>query len=471
AATVIASGRSAATFVLLAGLSLTFLSGARQVVRGHGRLSASAGIAVRAVLIGAIGLGLGYTDDAAVILVYYAALFLLALPLLGLRREVLAGLAAVLLVGAPMVVLWVSDAGLPYFRAITNPTFDALLRDPLGLAAQLLVTGSYPIIAYLPYLLAGLAIGRLDLGSARVAGWLFGGGLALAVTAVSASWVLLVRLGGLAELREAAGAQANPAQALNMIMWGPVPTSAPEWWWLALPVPHSHSSLDLLQTLGSAIAVLGLALLVCRSRFFAWVLRPLAAAGSMTLTFYTAHLIVLATGVFSDRPEVLYLVLVVGALLLAVPLRLALGRGPLEWLVSAAAGWARRTVGAWLASGEPASYRGVPGAGGFVRWAEPSRQLASVTRVDTYQMVPLAAPRPMRAPPPATQPLPTRSRFAQPWVVETAPGQAEGAARSAIGGYDEPALTDRIDELEEMLRQFRERHRPTDRDDSRDQDP
>jgi hypothetical protein len=56
-------------------------------------------------------------------------------------------------------------------------------------------------------------------------------------------------------------------------------------------------------------------------------------------------------------------------------------------------------------------------------------------------------------------------------VVETAPGQAEGAARSAIGGYDEPALTDRIDELEEMLRQFRERHRPTDRDDSRDQDP
>ncbi|HTF49976.1 MAG TPA: Pls/PosA family non-ribosomal peptide synthetase [Pseudonocardia sp.] len=471
ASAVLASGRSAATFVLLAGLSLTFLSGARRVVRGRGRLTASAGIAVRAVLIGVIGLALGYTDDVAVILVYYAALFLLALPLLGLRREMLAGLAVVVLGVAPIGLLWASDAGLPYFRVFTNPTFHTLLLDPLGLAAQLLVTGSYPIIAYLVYLLAGLAIGRLDLGSARVAGWLFGGGLVLAVTALLASWVLLFRLGGLAELEEAVGAGADPGRALHVIMFGPLPASAPEWWWLALPVPHSHSSLDLLHTLGSAIAVLGLALLVCRSRFFARVLRPLAAAGSMTLTLYTAHLIVLATGVLADRPGALYLVLVVGVLLLAVPLRRALGRGPLESMVSAADGWARRTVAAWLARGGPAGYRGVPGtARGFAGWAAPGRQLAPVSRVETYQMVPLAAPRPMRAPAPPTQPLPTLSRFALPWVVESVPDQAEGNARPASGGYDEPALTDRIDELEEMLRQFRERHRPTGGDEPKDKD-
>jgi hypothetical protein len=69
-------------------VSLAFLSGAQRVVDGRARTAAAAGIVVRALLIGTIGLLLGYATDVseiAVILPYYAVLFLLAIPLLGLR--------------------------------------------------------------------------------------------------------------------------------------------------------------------------------------------------------------------------------------------------------------------------------------------------------------------------------------------------------------------------------------------------
>jgi non-ribosomal peptide synthetase-like protein len=344
AATIIAGGRSAATFALLAGISLTFLSGGRRAVRGRARTAASAGIAVRAVLIGVIGLGLGYTEQAEVILPYYAALFLLALPLLGLDRRILATLAAVALVVAPIALVMTFDAGLPYFRAEANPTFTTLVTDPLGLLVELLVSGAYPVIAYLAYLLAGLAIGRLDLSSQRVARWLLGGGLTLAVTAWFASSTLLFRLGGITQLAGAAGPETDPARALDVIMWEPVPTAAPNWWWLALRAPHSSATLDLMHTLGSAMALLGFALLVSRFRFMAGILRPLAAAGSMTLTFYAAHLIVLATGVGSDELVLLYVGMVAGALVLGMLLRGTGRQGPLEWLVSFAAGRSRRAV-------------------------------------------------------------------------------------------------------------------------------
>jgi uncharacterized membrane protein len=57
---LVAGGRAATTFVLVAGVSLAFLSGGRTPVHGRERLGASAGLAVRALLIGVLGLALGY---------------------------------------------------------------------------------------------------------------------------------------------------------------------------------------------------------------------------------------------------------------------------------------------------------------------------------------------------------------------------------------------------------------------------
>jgi uncharacterized membrane protein YeiB len=64
----------------------------------------------------------------------------------------------------------------------------------------------------------------------------------------------------------------------------------------------------------------------------------------MSLTLYSAHLLLLATGILQDDPMLLYVLMVVSALAFAHLWRRRFGRGPLERLVAMAAGHARRTV-------------------------------------------------------------------------------------------------------------------------------
>ncbi len=343
-ATTVAGGRSATTFVLVAGVSLAFISGGQRPVEGRARTAATAGIVVRAVLIGAIGLLIGHATGATeieVILPYYAVLFLLAIPLLGLRPRTLALVAATVIAVAPVVVLVLLDAEGPLLRGADNATFGTLVHHPSELINGLLVTGYYPALTYLAYLCAGLALGRLDLSSRRIALWLLGGGLGLALTARLVSTVLLFPLGGLHHLQGVDPSDAAQ-MAPNVLLWDPDPSSS--WWYLALPAPHSSTPVDLVHTLGSAMAVLGGALLVSRVVVLARVLRPLAAAGAMTLTLYCGHLLVLGTGVLADEPETMYVLLVVGALAFGVAWQRWLGQGPLERLVAIAANRARRAV-------------------------------------------------------------------------------------------------------------------------------
>ena len=51
----------------------------------------------------------------------------------------------------------------------------------------------------------------------------------------------------------------------------------------------------------------------------------------------------LATGVLANSPRVLYVLMVLAALVFAQVWRLRRGSGPLERVVTQAAGWARRT--------------------------------------------------------------------------------------------------------------------------------
>ncbi|MGH3776664.1 MAG: heparan-alpha-glucosaminide N-acetyltransferase domain-containing protein [Pseudonocardiaceae bacterium] len=339
-ATTLLAGRSATTFVLVAGVSLAFLSGGRRVVEGQTRTAAAAGIAVRALLIGAIGLGLSSAvPQVEVILPCYAVLFLLAIPLLGLRPRTLSLIAISLIAVAPLVVL----AGRSLLGEASNPTLDNLVDAPFELIVGLLLTGEYPVLAYLAYLCAGLAIGRLDLSSTRLAGWLFGGGLGLAVAARIVSDIFLYPLGGLQHLLGDDLSRSERVEALNVLLWEPDPTSS--WWYLALPAPHSTTAIDMAHTLGSAMAVLGAALLLSRVAAVARLLRPLAAAGAMTLTLYCGHLLVIATGVLNDEPGTLFTLMAVGALAFGAAWQRRFGQGPLERLVAAAAGRARRAVG------------------------------------------------------------------------------------------------------------------------------
>ena len=168
----IAGGRSAATFAVLAGVGLALLTGGTDPHRGRPWAAASAGLVVRALCIGAVGLLLGSVDSGvAVILAYYAVLFVLAIPLLPLRAGPLFALGLTVACLVPVLSHLIrDDARLPF--AGRNPTFDTLLDSPGDLVPALLLTGYYPVLAWTAYLCAGLAAGRLPLRERRTAAWL-----------------------------------------------------------------------------------------------------------------------------------------------------------------------------------------------------------------------------------------------------------------------------------------------------------
>ncbi len=336
----LAGGRAAALFAVLAGVSLALMTGRQQPLRGRERTAASKRLAVRALVIAVIGLALGGIDSGvAVILTYYGLLFVLGLPFLGLPPRALALLSVGWLVVVP-VISQVVRMRLPE-TSYQVPSLTSL-QHPWQLLTELTFTGYYPAVPWLAYLLAGMAVGRVDLRRAWTAVLLAVIGTGSALT----GWGLSQILTALPEARSALRSTYDAAypvagveldSALVHGLYGTTPTES--WWWLAVVAPHSGTPFDLLQTTGSATAVLGMCLLASRlrPRLFA----VLFGAGAMTLTLYTAHVVMLTPQVWpeehpSSYPTQLLVVLGVGALF-----ALARVRGPLEALT---AGTASRAV-------------------------------------------------------------------------------------------------------------------------------
>jgi uncharacterized membrane protein len=329
---LIASGRSAALFAVLAGVGLALASGGRTPRRGRPLAAAMAATLARAMVLAFVGLLLGAFDSGlAIILVYYGLLFVVAVPFLGLGPRVLFVLAATAAVVTPVLSQWLRPSLPP--PSYGNPVVESL-ADPVGLFTELSITGYYPVLTWSAYILAGLALGRLALDQVRTATWVMLGGAVLAVAAWSVSWLLLNRGGGL-EALEIAGAGASPIAgrpldvALTTSFYGTTPTTS--WWWLTVVAPHSGTPFDLLHTIGTACFVLGAMLLLARVvRAVVW---PLAAIGSMTFTLYSFHVVLISTVMPDTIPNALLWHVLV-ALAIAVPWRTFIGRGPLEALAA-----------------------------------------------------------------------------------------------------------------------------------------
>ncbi|WP_147251963.1 heparan-alpha-glucosaminide N-acetyltransferase domain-containing protein [Blastococcus sp. TF02-9] len=340
----LAGGKSAALFALLAGVGIAFSSGRRHRPHGRAWVANAGSLAVRALLIAMVGLVLGYLVPrslAAVILPYYALLFLLAIPLLSLSIRALLAVAAVIVVGMP-VLSHLLRAGTETAVA-GNPTFEDLLGDPGRLLTELTLTGTYPALSWLAYLCVGMAVGQARLSTRRVATTMAVAGLGLAVGARAVSWFLLDVLGGRSELEAVALQSLSSEEYTDLLDWGPsgiTPADTP--WWLATVSPHSSTPLDLVFTIGVALAVLGACILIGRTGT-SW-LRPLAAAGSMTLTLYCLHLLMLSSPFMPDHDGASFLLQV------AVVVAFGLGwsryhaRGPLEDVVASATSATRRRL-------------------------------------------------------------------------------------------------------------------------------
>src|SRR5690606_22948348 len=115
--------------------------------------------------------------------------------------------------------------------------------------------------------------------------------------------------------------------------------------------PHSYTPVEMLSNTGVAAAVVAACLAAAAlSRRTLW---PLAAAGSMTLTLYAAHIVVIAIvgdALVWRSTNTAMLVLCAAAVAFASAWRTLLGQGPLERVVSwassrAADADARRRIG------------------------------------------------------------------------------------------------------------------------------
>ena len=331
----LAGGRASALFAVLAGVSLSLTTGREHPVHGRERINRSCGLAVRALLIALLGMYLATLDtNVAIILTYYGLLFLLGIPLLGLGSRALFGLAAGWVVLAPVVSHLLRPELPP--RDAGSPTIERL-GDPWQLLTELSFTGTYPMFPWLAYLLAGMAIGRVNLMSVRNAQRLLVGGGLLASTA----WLVSRLITNTATVDTALRTTLQPGleatrpeldALLTHGLFGTTPTES--WWWLTVVAPHSTTPFDLAQTIGSAMAVIGLCLLV--SRPAPRLMAVLFGAGAMTLTLYSLHIWMLTPEVWPPEPPdeaAVYVRHVSVVLSVGAAFALARWRGPLEYVV------------------------------------------------------------------------------------------------------------------------------------------
>jgi len=339
------SGRAAALFAVLAGVGLALSTGKHKPVQGPDLTAARRGIALRALVIAAVGLTLGGLEvNLAFILVHYAVLFLCVLPFLGMGLKRLCGWAGGWILGSPVLAYMLRPwllAAEPPLKLGHNPSWEDL-ATPSRLLADVFFTGYYPAFQWLSYLLVGLIVGRLVLGRAMVPVVLLVAGSVVAVLAKTLGVTAMESWGGRAALEEVLNSPGYPLDSVLQVNLTGIPQEG-SWWWLASAAPHSATTLDLLHTSAVAVAVIGACLLL--GRLAEWVdldlLLPLRGAGAMTLSLYTVHVWVVSGFYLKPLPagwteDGMYFAQAATAMIVGIVFVLLKWRGPLEWLGHAA---------------------------------------------------------------------------------------------------------------------------------------
>ena len=339
------SGRAAALFAVLAGVGLALSTGKHRPLDGPELSAARRGVALRALVIAAVGLTLGGLEvNLAIILVHYAALFLCVLPFLGMGLKRLCAWAGGWVLASPMLAYllrpWLLAANPP-LELGHNPAWEDL-STPTRLLADLFFTGYYPVFQWLSYVLVGLVIGRLMLAKPLVPVVLLVVGSAVAFAAKTLGVAAMESWGGRAALEEILDSPGYPLDSVLQVNLTGIRQEG-SWWWLASAAPHSGTTLDLLHTSAVAAAVIGVCLLL--GRLAEWVdldlLLPLRGAGAMTLTLYTVHVWVVSGFYLKPLPagwteDGMYFVQAATAIVVGMVFAFLKWRGPLEWLGHAA---------------------------------------------------------------------------------------------------------------------------------------
>ncbi|WP_408997474.1 DUF418 domain-containing protein, partial [Streptomyces scabiei] len=332
----LAHGRASALFAFLAGFSIILMTGRRAPKTGRAGRQAMAKVVIRALVLLVVGTALTMSGTPVeVILAFYGLYFLLVLPLYRLGARALAIIAVAGALILPQL-LYVVQGALPDEGASGVWAWPA---DADGLVS-LLFTGSYPALAWIPFVVAGMAVGRLDLAAGAVRIRLAVTGVALAVLGHGGSWLALHLVpGALRTLGEAAwGDSGSVSSAWWSDIWGyPSGDSAVG---LLVASPHSETTLSVLANTGVAITVLT----ACLAAVDAFprvhrLARPVIAVGTMSLTAYVFHIVgirLLGIEELPGSPARVLLGFLVAVTVFATLWSRFFRRGPLEWLLGKA---------------------------------------------------------------------------------------------------------------------------------------
>ncbi|MFE7114201.1 DUF418 domain-containing protein [Streptomyces sp. NPDC057654] len=202
----------------------------------------------------------------------------------------------------------------------------------------LLFTGDYPVLSWAPFVIAGMAVARLDLKTAAVRTRLLLIGAALAIAGYGLSWLALGLFPGARTSISAVTDGASPLNAWWSDTGGDPTANVPAW--LLVAAPHSETTLSIVGNTGVALAVLACCCTVVeRHRRLRGLLFPVTAVGSMSLTAYVANILGIRAAGIEDVPGSplwVLLAFAVTIMVLAVAWRRHFRRGPLEYLLTLA---------------------------------------------------------------------------------------------------------------------------------------
>ncbi|WP_190195242.1 DUF418 domain-containing protein [Streptomyces minutiscleroticus] len=336
----LASGRSSTLFAVLAGFTLVLITGRPVPRTGRAGRQAVGRIVLRALVLMALGYALTALDtDVNVILAYYGLLFLIVLPLYRLDAARLAAIAGAGALILPQVLYSIH-------RAVDDGSWgDAVIaHDPLARLTgsdgflELLFMGDYPVLTWLPFMVAGMALARLDLGRALTRARLAWSGAGLTVVGYGGSWLALHLVPHALSTIAATG--EGSASAAWWSDTAGEPLDSHPWQWLLVAAPHSQTTFSILGNTGVALAVVAATMtLAARLPRAARLATPVASVGMISLTAYTLQIValwLLGPAVDSFSPLALLLAFVGAAMAVAVLITRLFRRGPLEYLLHVA---------------------------------------------------------------------------------------------------------------------------------------
>jgi len=272
-----------------------------------------------------IGLALEMLNTPiAVILTLYGLLYVAVIPFLRWQPWKLLIAAGVLALAGPVVLALLA----------------VLTLNPYGAGVSLVLYGSYPITAWLAFVFAGMALGRLRVERLETAAITFGAGVGLMIFGYGLGLIGAVSgiFGGVdSSSFEAGSGSASGWETYPQAVAAADPGGAVLRAIFAVD-PHSGGTAEILGSGGFALAVIALCILA--SGPLRIVLLPLGALGSMPLSAYSAHVLSVALvggpgGFFSSNA--FWAATAICLLLVTTLWSILWGRGPLERLVGRAA--------------------------------------------------------------------------------------------------------------------------------------